>query len=143
MADYLIQDTTLDAIADAINAKTGGSSAMTPAEMVTEIGNIPSGGGSANTKITIVSPTSNITQFLALLPSGHETEGFTATALTKPQSGFYIASVSGPVTAGVAQFAIMRSTDVSKSTPTATTGQAWGGFATQAGMEYEVIFYEL
>ena len=45
MAEYLIQDTTLDAIADAINAKTGGSSAMTPAEMVTEIGNIPTGGG--------------------------------------------------------------------------------------------------
>ena len=45
MAEYLIQDTTLDAIADAINAKTGGSSAMTPAEMVTAIGNIPSGGG--------------------------------------------------------------------------------------------------
>ena len=43
MAEYLIQDTTLDAIADAINAKTGGSSAMTPAEMVTEIAAIPSG----------------------------------------------------------------------------------------------------
>lgn len=45
MTEYLIQDTTLDAIADAINAKTGGSSAMTPAEMVTEIAAIPSGGG--------------------------------------------------------------------------------------------------
>ena len=44
MADYLIQESTLDAIADAINAKTGGSSAMTPAEMVTAIGNLPSGG---------------------------------------------------------------------------------------------------
>lgn len=43
MAEYLIQDTTLDAIADAINAKTGGSSAMTPAQMVTEIGNISGG----------------------------------------------------------------------------------------------------
>lgn len=43
MADYIIQGSTLDAIADAINAKTGGSSAMTPAEMVTEIGNIPTG----------------------------------------------------------------------------------------------------
>ena len=43
MAEYLIQDTTLDDIADAINAKTGGSSAMTPAQMVTAIGNIPSG----------------------------------------------------------------------------------------------------
>lgn len=46
MAEYLIQDTTLDAIADAINAKTGGSSAMTPAEMVTAIGSISGGGGS-------------------------------------------------------------------------------------------------
>ena len=45
MAEYLIQDTTLDAIANAINAKTGSSSAMTPAEMVTEIAAIPSGGG--------------------------------------------------------------------------------------------------
>ena len=45
MAEYLIQSETLDAIADAINAKTGGSSAMTPAEMVMEIGNIPTGGG--------------------------------------------------------------------------------------------------
>lgn len=45
MAEYLIQSETLDDIANAINAKTGGSSAMTPAEMVTEIGNIPTGGG--------------------------------------------------------------------------------------------------
>ena len=47
MADYLIQDTTLDAIANAINAKTGGSSAMTPAQMVTAIGSISGGGGSS------------------------------------------------------------------------------------------------
>ena len=40
MAEYLIQSETLDDIADAINAKTGGSSAMTPAEMVTAIGSI-------------------------------------------------------------------------------------------------------
>ena len=40
MAEYLIQDTTLDAIADAINAKTGGSSAMTPAQMVEAIASI-------------------------------------------------------------------------------------------------------
>lgn len=49
MADYLIQDTTLDAIADAINAKTGGSSAMTPAEMATAIGSISGGGGELKT----------------------------------------------------------------------------------------------
>lgn len=52
MAEYLIQDTTLDAIADAINAKTGGSSAMTPAEMVTAIGSISGGGGSGYAKKT-------------------------------------------------------------------------------------------
>ena len=45
MSEYLIQDTTLDDIADAINAKTGKSAAMTPAEMVTEIESIETGGG--------------------------------------------------------------------------------------------------
>lgn len=45
MAEYLIQSETLDDIADAINAKTGGSSAMTPAQMVTAIGSISGGGG--------------------------------------------------------------------------------------------------
>lgn len=44
MAEYLIQGETLDDIADAINAKTGGSSAMTPAQMVTAIGSISGGG---------------------------------------------------------------------------------------------------
>lgn len=53
MADYLIQDSTLDAIADAINAKTGGSSAMTPAQMVTAIGNI-SGGGSGGSGMQLL-----------------------------------------------------------------------------------------
>ena len=59
MADYLIQDTTLDAIADAINAKTGGSSAMTPAQMVTAIGSISGGGEKVFTKLgeaTVVEP---------------------------------------------------------------------------------------
>ena len=50
MAEYLIQDATLDAIADAINAKTGGSSAMTPAQMVTAIGTISGGGGTDRLK---------------------------------------------------------------------------------------------
>lgn len=45
MADYLIQESTLDAIADAINAKTGGSTAMTPAQMVTAINSIVVGSG--------------------------------------------------------------------------------------------------
>ena len=45
MAEYLIQDTTLDAIADAINTKLDTSVAMTPAQMVTAIGSISGGGG--------------------------------------------------------------------------------------------------
>ena len=49
MATRRIDTQTLTGIADAIRAKKGGASAMTPAEMVTEIGNI-SGGGSQITK---------------------------------------------------------------------------------------------
>lgn len=45
MGTKTIQDSTLTDIADAIRSKTGGSSAMTPAEMVTEIGSIQTGGG--------------------------------------------------------------------------------------------------
>ena len=37
MADYFIQGSTLENIADAVRAKTGGSSAMTPAEMAAAI----------------------------------------------------------------------------------------------------------
>lgn len=44
MAEYLIQDTTLDAIADAINAKTGGEPvSMTPSQMVVGISEIAGG----------------------------------------------------------------------------------------------------
>ena len=43
MAEYLIQDTSLDAIADAIHDKSGASVPMTPAQMVTAITSIPSG----------------------------------------------------------------------------------------------------
>jgi len=46
MAEYLIQGETLDNIANAINARTGGSAAMTPAEMADAIAAIQTGGGS-------------------------------------------------------------------------------------------------
>lgn len=65
MSTYFVQGSTMDAIADAINAKTGGSSAMTPAQMVTAIGNIPSGGGGglsllASGSFTLASQGSNV-----------------------------------------------------------------------------------
>lgn len=140
MSTYFVQGSTMDAIAEAINQKAGTQAAMTPAQMVTAIGNIPSG-GSGNLQITIASNLTQIDQFLALLPSGHESEGFNATALNKP-SGFYIASISGPVTPASAYFALMRSSD-GQTPATATTGQAWGGYPFKAGTTYEVIFYEL
>ena len=49
MSTYFVQGSTMDAIADAINAKTGGSSAMTPAQMVTAIETISGGGGTLRT----------------------------------------------------------------------------------------------
>ena len=45
MADYLIQESTLDAIVRAINDKAGTQVAMTPAQMVSAITEIPTGGG--------------------------------------------------------------------------------------------------
>lgn len=141
MSTYFVQGSTMDAIADAINQKAGTQAAMTPAQMVTAIGNIPSG-GSGSLQITIASTITKISDFLALLPSGHESEGFTATALNKPSSGYYTASISGPVNPGNAYLAIMRSSD-GQTPATATTGQAWSTFQFQAGITYEVIFYEL
>ena len=43
MAEYIIQDTTLTAIGDAIRAKTGGTELITPENMPTEIESIQSG----------------------------------------------------------------------------------------------------
>ena len=43
MSEYLIQDTTLTAIAKAIREKTGGTDQMTPEQMATKISNIKSG----------------------------------------------------------------------------------------------------
>lgn len=46
MADYLIKDTTLTNIADAIRAKKSSTDTYTPAEMATAISSIETGGGS-------------------------------------------------------------------------------------------------
>jgi hypothetical protein len=48
MADYIIQDTTLTAIADAVRGKTGDVSVMTPMEMVSAIEGISTGGGGSS-----------------------------------------------------------------------------------------------
>ena len=45
MADYLIKDTTLTNIADAIRAKKSSTDTYTPAEMATAISSIETGGG--------------------------------------------------------------------------------------------------
>lgn len=144
LVDSAQLDSDLGDVADAIRAKSGGSSQLAfPLGFISEIGSIQTGGGSQNTRITIVSPTAKLTDFIALLPSGHENEGFSATALNKPQSGYYLASLSGKVTPGNDFLAYVRSSDVGTTGVTASTGQAWGGVPTQAGMVFEVIFYEL
>ena len=48
MAEYLIQDTTLTAIADAIRAKTGGAEVILPENMAAEITGIVTGGSNAD-----------------------------------------------------------------------------------------------
>ena len=49
MADYLIKDTTLTNIADAIRAKKSSTDTYTPAEMATAISSIETGGGGGPT----------------------------------------------------------------------------------------------
>lgn len=49
MSDYIIHDTTLTSIANAIRTKTGSNAQMTPSEMATAIGNISTGGSSPKT----------------------------------------------------------------------------------------------
>lgn len=65
MAEYIIQDSTLTAIADAIREKTGGTAVLTPAEMATMITGIETGGGLPDGVSAIASgtftPTSTIT----------------------------------------------------------------------------------
>ena len=48
MADYIIQDSTLTAIADAVRGKTGDVNVMTPMEMVSAIEGISTGGGGSS-----------------------------------------------------------------------------------------------
>ena len=50
MAWYRIAENVLDAIANAINAKTGGTAPMTPVDMVSEIQSIQTGGASLISK---------------------------------------------------------------------------------------------
>lgn len=43
--EYLIQESTLDALANAIRSKTGGTDTLTPAQMVAAINGLQTGGG--------------------------------------------------------------------------------------------------
>lgn len=83
MAWYRIAENVLDAIADAINAKTGHTAPMTPVEMVSEIQSIQTGGGSLPSSISKIdggsfTPASdtavinfNITHTLGVAPKGY------------------------------------------------------------------------
>ena len=73
MADYLIQESTLDAIVRAINDKAGTQVTMTPAQMVTAISNIPSGSGGMSWEL-IADYTSDAAAevVMATIPSGKQ-----------------------------------------------------------------------
>jgi len=85
MSEYLIQGETLDDIADAINAKTGGSSAMTPAQMVTAIESISGGGGGA-VEVTITSDLANTSTLPDIISAA---TGFSAWSATR-KNGVYV-----------------------------------------------------
>ena len=55
MADYLIHDSTLEDIADAIRSKTGSSALINPEDMPTEIASIETGGGGGGSLPSIIS----------------------------------------------------------------------------------------
>ena len=63
MANVLVQDTSLTAIADAIRAKNGESTLYKPADMASAITAIPTGGGGGEVvfKNAFITPTANAT----------------------------------------------------------------------------------
>ena len=62
MADYLIHDSTLEDIADAIRSKTGGSSLIAPEDMPTEIASISGGGGGSSYEMKLLYETAPTTE---------------------------------------------------------------------------------
>ena len=54
MAEYIVQDTTLTAIADAVRAKKGTTEPIALTDFATEIESIQSGGGSSSNKLGLV-----------------------------------------------------------------------------------------
>ena len=81
MADYLIKDTTLTNIADAIRAKKSSTDTYTPAEMATAISSIQTG-GAAEPVIEALSVTANGTY---TAPDG--VDGYSPVTVNVPQSG--------------------------------------------------------
>ena len=63
MADYLIKDTTLTNIADAIRAKKSSTETYTPAEMATAISSIETGGGGGELTEEDLTFTGDLTKF--------------------------------------------------------------------------------
>lgn len=93
MANVLVQDTSLTAIADAIRTKNGETTQYKPAEMATAIAAIPSGGGLDidwvnDVIITITNATTSIA-----LPDGYTIEDIKLAILPTTGSGSFGSSV--------------------------------------------------
>lgn len=114
MSTYLIQDSTLTGIANAIRAKTGGSAAMTPAQMATEIGSI-SGGSSITVEPLTVTQNGTTTA-----PSG---KAYSPVTVNVPQpSGRKVINISqnGTTYENIADYSSVK-INVSVEAPQGTT----------------------
>lgn len=102
MASYVVSDTSLTAVADAIRAKSGGSSQLAfPNGFVSEIGNIPTGGGTVQ---------GNVADCIALVPAFDDTWKTTEfSILSYPSSGH----IEVPHTLGtIPSYAVILKTDI-------------------------------
>lgn len=110
MAEYLIQDTTLTAIADAIRTKSEKSDAIPVSDMSTEIMNIPVGGASLNYSIVgSTTQPSNPTENMIWVNTDVEIADhmFTATEPTSPIDGTVWVSVG---TTSKVEFSVVKNT---------------------------------
>lgn len=104
MAEYLIQDTTLTAIANAIRAKTGGNELIDPVNMAAEIEGISSGGGAPIPCMFMASAASMYVKYAA-------SSGLTASVSVNIPADATVIGQYSVVSSGISQY----STSLSKT----------------------------
>lgn len=147
---YRILKSTLDDIADAIRAKTGGTGSLTPAQMVTEIGSIQTG-GSLPTSISKIdggsfTPASNtistyqISHNLGVSPKGFviwtdEIDLSTAANSSVIRGVFIVDESATNITSYLYQMGVYNQ---NFNSYTRWTGSNYSGYANQSYISYNV-----